>query len=180
MKFSKYILMILILLSAFSCKKTNLKVTEPGSDLILDKMNSGSWPGVIVNGNNLTISMPDGSQNNYTFEESVLGIGGIYGDGSGGYLVALPAGDTLGTVTMDQEAKAAFDEIIDIVGPGNALGTINGILNSSDPNNLTPEDVIGNSNITEDERKRVEDILNELNGKNHFGTPDIIKPDTTK
>ena len=59
MKFYKYALIIFILIASFSCKKTNLTITEPGPDFFLGKIQSGNWEGVTVNGNNLNINGKD-------------------------------------------------------------------------------------------------------------------------
>ena len=174
MKFQKYILIIFILLAAFSCKKTSLTITSPGPDFFLGKMQNGNWPGVTVNGDNLNINGKD-----YTFEEPILGVGGVYNDGNGGYIVTVPAGDNLGTVEMTEEGKQAVDEIINIVGEENALGAINGIINSKDPNSINVDEIVGNSSVTEEEKKRIEDIVNGLNGGNHFQNPSTIGPNGT-
>ncbi|EKV57166.1 hypothetical protein [Brachyspira hampsonii] len=179
MKFNKYISIIFILLAIFSCRKTELTITEPGPDFFLGKMQNGNWPGVTVDGNKLTISSGE-NKGEYTFEEPILGVGGVYNDGNGGYLVTVPAGDSLGTISMDKEAKEAVDEIINIVGSENALGAINGIMQSKDPNNVDVNTVIGNSNVSEEDKKRIEDILSGLSGGSHFGNPEVIKPDSSK
>lgn len=171
MKLKKYGIIFFILLFAFSCKKTNLTITEPGPDFFLGKMQNGNWPGVKVDGNNLNINGKD-----YTFEEPILGVGGIYKDPNGDYIITVPAGDNLGTVGMDEEGKKALDEILDIVGPDNALGAVNGIINSKDPGNLDTDKIIGNADVTEEEKKRIEDLVNGLNNGNHFTNPDVIGP----
>lgn len=175
MKLKKYGIIFFILLFAFSCKKTNLTITEPGPDFFLGKMQNGNWPGVKVDGDKLTINSGN-NKGDYTFEEPILGVGGIYKDKNGEYLVTVPAGDNLGTVKMDEEAKKAIDEILGIVGPDNALGAINGIINSNDPNKIEVDKVIGNADVTPEEQKRIEDLINDLNGKNHFKNPEVIGP----
>lgn len=172
MKLKKYGIIFFVLLFAFSCKKTNLTITEPGPDFFLGKMQNGNWPGVTVNGNNLTIN----GKGDYIFEEPILGVGGVYKDPNGEYIITVPAGDNLGTVEMTQEGKEAIDEILNIVGSDNALGAVNGIINSDNPNNLDPDKIIGNADVTEEERKRIEDLVNGLNVGNHFKNPDIIGP----
>lgn len=171
MRFSKYAIIAFILLAAFSCKKTSLTITEPGPDFFLNKMENGNWYGVTVNGDKLTIGNKE-----YTFDKPILGVGGIYTDKNGGYIVTVPAGDSLGTVEMTEEGKQAVDEILGIVGNENALGAINGIINSKDPNNINVDEIVVNADVTEEEKKRIEDIVNELNGKDYFKKPDVIGP----
>lgn len=176
MKYFRYIIIILVILITLSCKKTNLTITEPGPDFFLGKMQNGNWKDVEVNGNKLTISSGD-HQGNYTFEEPILGVGGVYNDGKGGYLVTVPAGDNLGVVHMDKVAKETVDEILSIVGNGNALGALNAIINSDDPNNIDAGKITGNANITQEEKKRVEELIKKLNdGGNHFQNPGTIGP----
>ena len=172
MNFYKYALIIFILIASFSCKKTELTITAPGPDFFLGKMQNGNWGGVTVNGDKLTI---DG-KGDYTFEEPILGVGGVYNDGKGGYLITVPAGDNLGTVEVSSDGKQAIDKILGIVGEENALGAINGIINSKDPNNINVDEIVGNASVTEEEKKRIENIVNELNGGNHFKNPGTIGP----
>ncbi|MDA1470244.1 hypothetical protein OGZ02_15825 [Brachyspira hyodysenteriae] len=49
--------------------------------------------GVSVNGNKLTINNTE-----YTFTDTILGLGGVYQGGDKGYIVTVPAGDNLYTV----------------------------------------------------------------------------------
>ncbi|MEI0510626.1 hypothetical protein [Brachyspira intermedia] len=172
MKFYRYALMIFILIASFSCKKTTLTVTSPGPDFFLGKMQNGNWGGVKVDGDKLTI---DG-KGDYTFENPILGVGGVYNDGKGGYLITVPAGDNLGTVEVTKKGKEAVDEILGIVGDENALGAINGIINSKDPNNINVDEIVGNADVTEEEKKRIEEIVSRLNGENHFKNPETIGP----
>ncbi|WP_295161426.1 hypothetical protein [uncultured Brachyspira sp.] len=170
MKLYKYILIILILSAALSCKKTSLTVTQPGPDFFLNKMKDGNWKGVTVDGDKLSIN-----GTNYTFEKPILGVGGVYNDGKGGYILTLPAGDSLGTVTMDKEAKETIDEIIDIVGENNVLGVISGIIDSEDSDNIDADRITEKFDITEEDKKRIENLINNLNGEKHFGDPEIIE-----
>lgn len=175
MNFYKYALIIFILIASFSCKKTTLTVTSPGPDFFLGKMQNGNWGGVKVDGDKLTINSGK-NQGDYTFEEPILGVGGVYNDGKGGYLITVPAGDNLGTVQVKEEGKQAVDEILGIVGDENALGAINGIINSKDPNNINVDEIVGNADVTEEEKKRIEEIVNGLNGKDYFKNPETIGP----
>ena len=59
MRFSKYAIIVFILLASFSCKKTSLTITEPGPDFFLNKIASGNWQGVTVDGDKLTIDGKD-------------------------------------------------------------------------------------------------------------------------
>lgn len=72
-----FIFILLSIMSLVSCtKNTGIVVTKPGSNLILDKMNSGTWGGAAVSdgGNRLDINnSQNGNEGSYTFDSSVLG-----------------------------------------------------------------------------------------------------------
>ena len=159
MKLLKYILIICTFLFVFSCKKTELTVTEPGPDYILNKLINGVWDGVNISGDTLTLN-----GQNYTFEDSLLGIAGIFAN-ENEYVIAAPLGNLI-TITTDSGSTDGLKEIINIVGQENAVGVINGIANSKDPSNIKPEDVIGNAAVTEEEANKIGEILGGL----HFGT----------
>lgn len=165
MKLLKYILIICTFLFVFSCKKTDLTVTEPGPDYILSKLMNGTWENVSINGDKLTIGGEE-----YTFEDSLLGIGGIFANGND-YVIAAPLGNLI-TINAEGESIEGVKEIIDIVGEENAIGVINGIANSEDKNNINPEDIIGNAAVTDEEMDRIGDILSGLK----FGGIESISP----
>ena len=75
-----------------------------------------------------------------------------------------------------EKGKEAVDEILGIVGDENALGAINGIINSKDPNNINVDEIVSNADVTEEEKKRIEEIVSGLNGGNHFKNPETIGP----
>lgn len=165
MKLLKYILIICTFLFVFSCKKTDLTVTEPGPDYILSKLMNGTWENVSINGDKLTIGGEE-----YTFEDSLLGIGGIFANGND-YVIAAPLGNLI-TINAEGESIEGVKEIIDIVGEENAIGVINGIASSEDPSNIKPEDIIGSADVTDEEMDRIGDILSGLK----FGGIESISP----
>ena len=171
MKFYKYALIIFILIASFSCKKTNLTITEPGPDFFLGKIQSGNWEGVTVNGNNLNINGKD-----YTFEDSILGVGGVYQGGDKGYIVAVPGGDNLYTVEMNTQAKESIDEIMGIVGEENVSGVMKDLIDSGgDPSKVDVDKIASTAGVSEEEKKRLEELFGELSG-NNFGKPNTIGP----
>lgn len=171
MKFYRYILIIFILITAFSCKKTTLTITSPGPDFFLGKMQSGNWDKVKVDGNKLTI---DGKE--YTFEDQILGVGGVYKGGDKGYIVAVPGGDNLYTVEMDEKAKESIDEIMNIVGEENVTGVMKDLIDSGgDPSKVNVDKIASTARVSEEEKKRLEDLFGKLDGSN-FGNPNTIGP----
>ncbi|MEI0748761.1 hypothetical protein [Brachyspira pulli] len=164
MRFSKYAIIIFILLAAFSCKKTSLTITEPGPDFFLNKIARGNWDGVTVNGDKLTINGTD-----YTFNDTILGVGGVYQGGNKGYIVAVPGGDNLYTVEMDSTAKESIDEVMNIVGEENITGVMKDIVESGgDTSKIDVDKITSSSNVSEEEKKRLEELFGGLNSGN-FG-----------
>ena len=171
MRFSKYAIIVFILLASFSCKKTSLTITEPGPDFFLNKIASGNWQGVTVDGDKLTIDGKD-----YTFNDTILGVGGVYQGGNKGYIVAVPGGDNLYTVEMDQQAKESIDEVMNIVGEENITGVMKDIVNSNgDPNKIDVDKIAASSNVTEEEKDRLIELFGGLSSSN-FGNPSQIGP----
>lgn len=171
MKLKRYCIILFVFLFAFSCKKTNLTITEPGPDFFLGKMKNDTWQGVSVNGDKLNINGKD-----YTFEDTILGIGGIYTGGNKGNIVVVPGGDNLYTVEMDDTAKNSIDEVMNIVGEENMTGVMGEIVNSGgDPSKIDVDKIAQNSGATEEEKKRLEELFGGLNS-NNFGNPNTIGP----
>lgn len=171
MRFSKYAIIVFILLASFSCKKTSLTITEPGPDFFLNKIASGNWQGVTVDGDKLTIDGKD-----YTFNDTILGVGGVYQGGNKGYIVAVPGGDNLYTVEMDSKAKESIDEVMNIVGEENITGVMKDIVNSGgDPNKIDVDKIAASSNVTEEEKDRLIELFGGLSSSN-FGNPSQIGP----
>lgn len=183
LKTIKYTVILLILAIAFSsCKKTSLTITGPGPELFLGKIQSGNWDGVTVtdNGNKITITGSASSDGSYTFENNILGVGGIYKNdkptGDKDYIVTVPAGDNLYTIDMTEEGKKAINDILEIVGEDQALGVMvniasNGGIDSD--GNIDVDKLVGNSSITPEDVSKIESIVKNL-PKGSFGDPDTI------
>lgn len=120
------ILIAIIILTFFiSCRKSTLKITEPGPSFFLDKMKEGKYGGFEVKngGNTVNINGKD-----YTFESDIMGIGGIYQDAnSSNYVGVVPVGDSMYTVTMGKKEKEAVTKIIEVVGEADSLKVIEGL-----------------------------------------------------
>ena len=161
------ILIAIIILTFFiSCRKSTLKITEPGPSFFLDKMKEGKYGGFEVKngGNTVNINGKD-----YTFESDIMGIGGIYQDAnSSNYVGVVPVGDSMYTVTMGKKEKEAVTKIIDVVGKENSLKVIEGLSNGNggklDANSIT-------QNLDAEKKAKVEDIIKQygLNDKDKFG-----------
>lgn len=132
------ILIAIIILTFFiSCRKSTLKITEPGPSFFLDKMKGGDYTNgndsfeVSNDGKNITIGSGSNT-NNYTFESDIMGIGGIYQDtNSSNYIGVFPIGGSMHTVSMGKEQKEAVTKIIDVVGKENSLNVIKELSNGN-------------------------------------------------
>ena len=183
----QYVLFILLsIMSLVSCtKNTGIIVTKPGSDLILDKMNSGTWAGAKAEGNNLNILGGTEYNGDYTFESPVLGIGGIYKDinNNGNYILTAPVGSDLAVVGLTQEAKEAVDAILDILDDAGGEAVIGNLIsavidNGADKIDLSDSDkILAGTNLTPDKRAEVEAILKASSGgfsNGRFTTRELI------
>lgn len=134
------ILIAIIILTFFiSCRKSTLKITEPGPSFFLDKMKGGDYTNgdgkdsfkVSDDGKNITIGSGSNT-NNYTFESDIMGIGGIYQDtNSSNYIGVFPIGGSMHTVSMGKNEKEAVTKIIDVVGKENSLNVIKELSNGN-------------------------------------------------
>ena len=165
------ILIAIIILTFFiSCRKSTLKITEPGPSFFLDKMKGGNYTNgtnsfeVKNGGNTVNINGKD-----YTFESDIMGIGGIYQDAnSSNYVGVVPIGGSMYTVSMGKNEKEAVTKIIDVVGKENSLKVIEGLSKVNggklDANSIT-------QNLDAEKKAKVEDIIKQygLNDKDKFG-----------
>lgn len=174
-----FIFILLSIMSLVSCtKNTGIIVTKPGSDLILDKMNSGTWAGAKAEGNNLNISVSTDYQGNYTFDSPVLGIGGIYKNDKGGYILTAPIGSDLAVVGLTPEAKKAVDAVLDVLDDAGGEAVIGNLINTvikegADKIDLSnPDKILAGTNITMEKYEEVRSILERSQGG--FKTGEII------
>lgn len=174
------IILIISFLLLISCTKDfGTQITKPGADLILSKMQSGKWSGATASGNSLNISNGGSLNGDYTFEEPVLGIGGIYKDNSGNYIMATPVGDTLYAIKMNAEAKAAVDTILDILDDAGGEAVVGNLIsavidNGADKIDLSNSDkILAGTNLTPDKAAEVEAILKA--SANGFSSGEAIK-----
>lgn len=170
------ILIAIIILTFFiSCRKSTLKITEPGPSFFLDKMKGGDYTNgdgkdsfkVSDDGKNITIGSGSNT-NNYTFESDIMGIGGIYQDAnSSNYVGVVPIGGSMYTVSMGKNEKEAVTKIIDVVGKENSLKVIEG-LSKVDGGKLDTEAIT--KNLDDKKKAEVKKIIEEsgLNDKNKF------------
>ncbi|WP_288520991.1 hypothetical protein [uncultured Brachyspira sp.] len=170
------ILIAIIILTFFiSCRKSTLKITEPGPSFFLDKMKGGDYTNgdgkdsfkVSNDGKNITIGSGNNT-NNYTFESDIMGIGGIYKDAnSSNYVAVVPGGDSMYTVTMDNKRKEALTQILEVVGEENSLNVIKELSNGNG-GKLDTEAIT--KNLDANKKAEVEKIIKDSGlDKNKFG-----------
>ena len=166
------ILITLTILALFvSCRKSTLKITNPDASFFLGKMQDGNYGSDFnVSNGGKTIKIGSGSNTtNYTFDSNIIGISGIYKNNSNDYIAVVPAGNSMHTVTMNEEQKKALTEIVEVVGEENSSTIIKEILTND--KGLNAESITQNF---PDKKDAVENIINRLNknnsGSSSFGT----------
>lgn len=176
-----YLLIISLLVMSFiSCtKNTGITVTKPGSDLILSKMQSGTWNEANVDGNTLTITGNSGYSGNYTFDSPVLGIGGVYKkDSSSDYILTVPIGPDLAVVTLNQKGKEAVDAILDVLDDEGGEAVIGNLVNTVMQNGAEnidlsdADEILAGTNLPPEKYEEIKNILTESSGG--FTGGDII------
>lgn len=176
-----YLLIISLLVMSFiSCtKNTGITVTKPDSNLILSKMQSGTWQNAAANGTTLTITGNNGYDGSYTFDGPVLGIGGVYKNNTdGSYILTAPMGADLAVVTINQNGKEAVDAILDVLDDdggeaviGNLINTI--MQNGAENIDLSNADkILANTNLPVEKYEQIKSILTASSGG--FTGGDII------
>lgn len=171
------ILIAIIILTFFiSCRKSTLKITEPGPSFFLDKMKGGDYTNgdgkdsfkVSDDGKNITIGSGSNT-NNYTFESDIMGIGGIYQDtNSSNYIGVVPIGGSMYTVSMGKNEKEALTKIIDVVGKEDSLKVVTEILSKGNGGKLDADSIT--QNLNPEKKAEVEDIIKQYGlDKNKFG-----------
>ncbi|MEI0558389.1 hypothetical protein [Brachyspira intermedia] len=169
MKTLSIISLISIILIISCTKDYGVKVTKPGADLILSKMQSGNWAGASANGDKLNINTGKNA-GNYTFDSPVLGIGGIYKDSNGGYLMAAPAGNELYVVKIDENAKKAVDAILDVLDDDGGEAVVGNLISSiidKGAENIdlsNSDEILKGTNLPADKKTEIENILKNSNG----------------
>ncbi|WP_297203834.1 hypothetical protein [uncultured Brachyspira sp.] len=170
MLFSKiFILYVLIVL--VSCTKTNLTITAPGPEIILNKILGGNWGNnVKVENGGLNLTL-DG--NSYSFDESIAGVGAVYKNKNNEYIITVPFGNDLHTVEMTDEGKKAIDEITNIVGIDKALGVAADVIaqfekGGNNINDLDVDKLSQNVGLTSSQASQIRDIIDNLSS-NAFG-----------
>lgn len=164
------ILIAIIILTFFiSCRKSTLKITEPGPSFFLDKMKGGDYTNgtnsfKVKNGGN-TVNI-DGKD--YTFESDIMGIGGIYQDAnSSNYVGVVPIGGSMYTVTMGKKEKEAVTKIIEVVGKEDSLKVVTEILSKGNGGKLDADSIT--QNLNPEKKAEVEDIIKQYGlDKNKF------------
>ena len=147
-------LIIIPILAIFfvACEKSALKITQPNDNFFLDKLKSLN--GFTVSGDGKTIT----TDKTYTFEKTISGLGGIYSDGKGNYMVVVPAGDEAHTVTMRKEDKETLEEIIDIIGMENSGGIIGALTTTEGfKDNKNIEGL--KSGLSDDKKQQLENLI---------------------
>ena len=178
MKTLSIISIISIILIASCTKDYGVKVTKPGADLILSKMQSGNWAGASANGDKLSINTGNNA-GDYTFDSPVLGIGGIYKDSNGKYIMAAPTGSELYVVEMDENAKKAVDAILDVLDDEGGEAVVGNLISSimdKGAENIdlsNSDEILKGTNLSAEKKAEIENILK--NSQGGFKNGEAIK-----
>ena len=173
------IISIISIILMISCTKDfGVKVTKPGADLILSKMQSGNWAGASANGDKLSINTGNNA-GDYTFDSPILGIGGVYKGDNGEYIMAAPAGSELYVVEMDENAKKAVDAILDVLDKEGGEAVVGNLVSAiidkgADKIDLSNSDeILKGTNLPADKKAEIESILK--NSQGGFTAGEAIK-----
>ena len=178
MKTLSIILTISLLLITSCTKDYGVKITKPGADLILSKMQSGNWAGASANGDKLSINTGNNA-GDYTFDSPVLGIGCIYKDSNGKYIMAAPAGSELYVVEMDENAKKAVDAILDVLDDQGGEAVVGNLISSimdKGAENIdlsNSDEILKGTNLSAEKKAEIENILK--NSQGGFKNGEAIK-----
>ena len=165
------IILLIFAILTTACEKSTLKITYPNDNFFLGKLKSlGSDFTVGSGGQTITIKNTDGSETNYTFEKTISGLGGIYKDEKGNYMVVVPAGDKAHTVKdITPEQKQTLDEIIDIIGEENSGGLMGALTTTEGFDDKN----VGNlkAGLSEEKQNQLQSIIDKnFGGGKNFGT----------
>lgn len=166
----KNINLFLFFLYFISCTRDfGIKITRPTAEVFLSKMQNGKWSGASVNGNNLVISGGGELNGNYKFESPILGIGGIYKDDNGGFILATPGPDGLIVIGVDQSGKDALDTIVSLVdeegGEKVLVNLVSQVVNSGGNMDLSDSDkILSGMNLSLEKRAEIEAVLKDSQG----------------
>ena len=178
MKTLSIISLISIILMISCTKDYGVKITKRGADLILSKMQSGNWAGASANGDKLSINTGNNA-GDYTFDLPVLGIGGIYKDSNGKYIMTAPAGSELYVVEMDENAKKAVDTILDVLDDKGGEAVVGNLISSimdKGAENIdlsNSDEILKGTNLSADKKAEIENILKNSQGR--FKNGEAIK-----
>ncbi|PTY41302.1 hypothetical protein [Brachyspira hampsonii] len=164
MKLYAVLFSLLIMLIISCTKNTGVIVTNPDSNLVLDKIRYGNFKGVSLNGNTLTIT---GSQNNnngtYQFYDYFLSLVSMFKDGNGNTLLVVPLDGKVNIVKVKQEGLELLQLLMNSDNPeykkvfGNLLQQA--MQNDGKIDTAKTDEIFKDVNLSETERNKLEDLL---------------------
>ena len=158
------IILLIFAILTTACEKSTLKITYPNDNFFLGKLKSLNGFNVSADGKTIT------TDKTYTFEKTISGLGGIYKDEKGNYMVVVPAGDKAHTVKdITPEQKQTLDEIIDIIGEENSGGLMGALTTTEGFDDKN----VGNlkAGLSEEKQNQLQSIIDKnFGGGKNFGT----------
>ncbi|WP_256097267.1 hypothetical protein [Brachyspira hampsonii] len=161
-----------------SCtKNTGVIVTNPYSNLVLDKIRYGNFKGVSLDGNTLTIT---GSQNNnngtYQYYDYFLSLFSMFKDGNGNTLLVVPLGEKVNIVKVKQEGLELLQLLMNSNNPEykKVLGNLSkqAMENNGQIDTTKTDEIFKGVNLPETERNKLEDLL--IKSKDDFISSESI------
>ena len=174
-----YVLFSFLIILVVSCtKNTGVVVTNPDSNIVLDKIRYGNFQGVTLNANNV-LNISGSTQNNdgtYRFVSHYLTLSADFENNQGKQLKAFPAGYTLYLVVAQTEAKNLLEYMKNLNDSQRAKIYENIIYQIDKYNKLDiskTDEILKDVNLSESERKEMEELL--IAAKNSISSEKIKK-----
>lgn len=189
MKIKYYLIALIIILSSCT-KESELQITAPNYDLILDKLN-----GIQAFNDNYTVHFKDGKvyirdsngEKEYIFDEALSIFGAIYKnegptEENDKYLIAFPLKGGAQTTSISEKSKDIINDIANIAkNPQIGAKVIENVKKAYQDSGKKIEitsiskGIFKDINIPQDKIEELKAKIETLNEKKDIGTPQIFK-----
>ena len=160
-----YVLFLFLIILVVSCtKNTGVVVTNPGPDIILNKIRYGNFKGVTLDTNNI-LSIKESTQNNngtYRFVSYYLTLSANFENDQGKHMRVIPAGYTLYLLVAEEKALKLLEYMEKLNDSQRAKiyeNMVNQIDRDGKLDTSKTDEILKDVNLSESERKEMEDLL---------------------
>lgn len=160
-----YVLFSFLIILVVSCtKNTGVVVTDPGPNIVLDKIRYGNFQGVTLNSDNV-LTIKGSTQNNdgtYRFVSYKLTLSATFENDQKKRLTVFPGGKTLYLLVGESEAIKLLDrmdKLNDVQRAKIYENMINQIDNNGKLDTTKTDEILKDVNLSESERKEMEELL---------------------